>query len=382
MRPQGAPLLGAADHASCLLVPAHLQLGREPLEVLARRRGQLDRALDAPAEALGRRPQRQLGVGAHRARGADGREEHVAQLARPRVLAQLGRLLVELGEGGVHVGEVEPGGRGALLGLGGVGERREPGRQVVEEALVGALLALAALPDVDDATGRLGDRVAVDVGVARDELVGLAARDARQVGGALLLEELRQEDRLEEQVADLVGQAGAARGDRVGHLEGLLDRVRHDRRGRLLAVPGAVAPQPQADLGEGGHLGPDGAGAQRLAGGQGLGVRQRLRDAVGGGVRGHDGRAVGAVGQGAEGRGSAPRASRSAGSSGGASSRAAAATASSADAGTDSGAPGPRATTLIMGRRLRCVPYGAVVGAVGAVEVVAVVVAGFRSSVA
>ncbi len=192
---------------------------------------------------------------------------------------------------------VEAGRGGPLLGLRREGQRGQPGRQVVEDPLAGALLALAPLPDVHDARGRLGRDVAVDVGVAADELAGLAAGDGRQVGAVLLLEELGEEDRLEQEVAELVREPRPAGGDRVGHLEGLLDGVGHDRLGGLDPVPRALAPQPQTHLGERGDLRTDGPGPERLAAGQRVGVRQRAGDEVRLGVRRGDDRPVGDGGE-------------------------------------------------------------------------------------
>jgi hypothetical protein len=72
-----------------------------------------------------------------------------------------------------------------------------------------------------------------------------AARDLREVTGAALLEQQRQETDLEEQIAELVEQlrvVGRERG--VGDLVRLLDRVRDDCLRRLLAIPRALAAQP------------------------------------------------------------------------------------------------------------------------------------------
>jgi hypothetical protein len=82
--------------------------------------------------------------------------------------------------------------------------------------------------------------------VPAHELRVNAARDLRQVAGAALLEQQREEVDLEEQVAELVEQlrvVGRERG--VGDLVGLLDRVRDDRLRGLLAIPRAVTAQPR-----------------------------------------------------------------------------------------------------------------------------------------
>jgi hypothetical protein len=73
--------------------------------------------------------------------------------------------------------------------------------------------------------------------------------DRREVAGAALLEEQGKEVRLVQQVSELVDQSGVVAGlGCVGHLVGLLDRVRHDRSLVLLAVPRALAPQVARDL--------------------------------------------------------------------------------------------------------------------------------------
>jgi hypothetical protein len=76
-----------------------------------------------------------------------------------------------------------------------------------------------------------------------DQLLGDPLGDRAQVAGAALLEQQREEDDLEEDVAELVEQLGVvAAGGGVGELVGLLDGVRDDRALVLLAVPGAFPP--------------------------------------------------------------------------------------------------------------------------------------------
>ena len=68
-----------------------------------------------------------------------------------------------------------------------------------------------------------------------------AARDCCQIPGATLLEKQREEDDLEEQVAELPGELLVISGrSRVGDLVGLLHRVRDDRPDGLRAIPWAV----------------------------------------------------------------------------------------------------------------------------------------------
>ncbi len=81
--------------------------------------------------------------------------------------------------------------------------------------------------------------------VAPNELVVDPVRDRGEIAGAALVEEQGEEDRLEEQVAELVEELRVVAGQGgVRDLVRLLDRVRHDRRSRLLAIPGAVAAKP------------------------------------------------------------------------------------------------------------------------------------------
>ena len=106
-------------------------------------------------------------------------------------------------------------------------------------------ISRALFPPLADAAGRSRLGVAEDVRVAPYELPVDAACDLLEAGSAALLEQQRQKVDLEEQVTQLVGELRIVVGDRrVGHLECFLDRVRHDRACRLLAVPRTVAPQP------------------------------------------------------------------------------------------------------------------------------------------
>ena len=63
--------------------------------------------------------------------------------------------------------------------------------------------------------------------VASDQLLGAVVRDLRELAGAALLEQQRQEIHLEQHVAELVEHLGVVAPVRgVGELVGLLDRVR------------------------------------------------------------------------------------------------------------------------------------------------------------
>ena len=73
--------------------------------------------------------------------------------------------------------------------------------------------------------------------------------DLREVAGAALLEQQRQEVDLEEHVAELVEQLRVVAGvGGVGELVGLLDGVRDDRALVLLAVPRALDAQAARQL--------------------------------------------------------------------------------------------------------------------------------------
>ncbi len=85
--------------------------------------------------------------------------------------------------------------------------------------------------------------------VAADQLLGQLLGDLVERTLAALLEQQRQEDDLKENVAELVAQLRVvALGGGVGQLVCLLDGVRDDRALVLLAVPGALPPQPAGDL--------------------------------------------------------------------------------------------------------------------------------------
>ena len=78
--------------------------------------------------------------------------------------------------------------------------------------------------------------------VTSHELLMSPTSNVLQPQLALLRQEKGQEIHLEEQVAELVEELLVVLGERgVGDLVGLLDRVRHDRPRRLLAIPRALA---------------------------------------------------------------------------------------------------------------------------------------------
>ena len=180
---------------------------------------------------------------------ADERRQRLALGLRLGPVAQLGpklgQLALEIAERVAGGGVLEADGSGAPLDLARFEQSRQGGRHVVEDALAALALDLDALPAVARVAGGLGALRAEHPGVANAQLGGHAERDVLPRSDLGLLAEQRQEGRLEEQVAELVDQlrreAGLPHG--IGDLVGLLDRVRHDRRGRLGAIPGAFAAQ-------------------------------------------------------------------------------------------------------------------------------------------
>jgi hypothetical protein len=81
------------------------------------------------------------------------------------------------------------------------------------------------------------------------ELLVHVPRDGLEIAATLLGEKQRQEEDLEEQVAELVEQLGVVVGERgIRNLVRLLDCVRDDRARVLLAVPRTVAAEPLCQL--------------------------------------------------------------------------------------------------------------------------------------
>ena len=119
----------------------------------------------------------------------------------------------------------------------------------MEDAGAAFVLTLDPLPVLPHAPGRLGLDLSEDVRMACDELRVHSASRRLEAARAALLEQEREEVRLEEQIADLVEQLGVVTCEGgVGDLVGLLDGVRHDRLRGLLAIPRAVAAKPFGQL--------------------------------------------------------------------------------------------------------------------------------------
>ena len=115
----------------------------------------------------------------------------------------------------------------------------------MEDPFAALLLALDPLPVGADTLGGSRLHRAEDVRMPAHELVVHQAGDSFEIPMAFLLEQQREEEDLEEQVAELVEELLVVARERgVGDLVRLLDRVRHDRPRGLLAVPRAVSPKP------------------------------------------------------------------------------------------------------------------------------------------
>ena len=161
------------------------------------------------------------------------------------------RLLAHLGGRAFEVGPVVADRGRATLDLAREQERGKRLRHVVEDALAALLLGLDRLPALAHPPCRARLGVAEDVWVPAHELFVYRPGDVVEVSLALLLEEQREEEHLEEEVAELVEELrGIVRERGVRDLVGLLDRVRDDRASRLLAIPGALRPEAPGQLTE------------------------------------------------------------------------------------------------------------------------------------
>ena len=193
-----------------------------------------------------RRPRRRTGAPA-RAPSAGGRRE--ALDARRRAPSS----------GTSASGRSKPGRRGAALDLAGEQRRRAgspaPRRRCPRSRPGSPALIASQLRRTSPAVcGSSRPASAISSGEKtcgwrRTSLSWQWSATAREVTGAALLEQQREEVDLEEDVAELVEELGVVAGVRgVGELVGLLDRVRDDRALVLLAVPGALAAQAARQL--------------------------------------------------------------------------------------------------------------------------------------
>jgi hypothetical protein len=109
--------------------------------------------------------------------------------------------------------------------------------------------ALDAVPVAQDLGGVGHLDLAEDVRMAADQLLAAVLGHLGEVARAALLEQQGEEVDLEQHVPQLVEDLAVVVGMHgVGQLVGLLEGVRDDRAGILLAVPGAFAAQPPGQL--------------------------------------------------------------------------------------------------------------------------------------
>ena len=206
-----------------------------------------------------RRPQRLLGVDLHPAPEVDEREEDVAELVEHLLVGRGGPQLLELL---LHLlphardrVPVPAQGRCALLDLAAARQGRQRAGDPAEGvgallAPLGALVGLDGLPVAEHLVDPIGGDVAEHVRVASHDLSRDGPIDIGQVEFPLLGGELRVEDHLQEEVAQLLGEVGGrAVLDRVDRLVGLLEQVRAQREMGLLPIPRAAVggAQPSAD---------------------------------------------------------------------------------------------------------------------------------------
>lgn len=226
--------------------------------------------VEAALELVAGTAQRRLGLDAQMAREIRQREERVAQLLFEALLAVAGGgggtefsdFFLDLVQNVLGAGPVEAGGggpRAELVGAEQSGQRpRNPGeyRLLVRRVGLLAFARLQLLPTLDDRLG--GERLArfaeglalggEDVWMAANELAGDRPKGVVDREVPLLGGNLREEDRLEEHVAQLLAQCTrVAAVQRVEQLVGLLEHEGAERLERLLAVPrAAVRPAQRA----------------------------------------------------------------------------------------------------------------------------------------
>ena len=172
--------------------------------------------------------------------------------ARPSSTSSSASLLAHLRDRTLEVGPVvADGGRATLRPCARAGAPEASSGTSWKTPSRPSCSALIASQRSRTRAGRARLGVAEDVRVPAHELFVYGPGDLVEVPLALLLEEQREEEHLEEEVAELVEELrGIVRERGVGDLVRLLDRVRDDRASRLLAVPGALGPEAPGQLTE------------------------------------------------------------------------------------------------------------------------------------
>jgi competence protein ComEC len=219
--------------------------------------------VEAPLELVVGAAQRRLGLDAQMAREVRQREERVAQLLFEALSAvdgggggaQFRDFFLDLVEDVLRASPVEPDGGGPRAELVGAEQGRQRARNSGENRLLVRRVGLIAfarlqlLPALDHRAGgeglvRRAEGLALggeDVRMAANELAGNRPQDIADREVPLLGGNLREEDGLEEHVAQLLAQrTGIAAVERVKQLVGLLEHEGAERLERLLAVPRAA----------------------------------------------------------------------------------------------------------------------------------------------
>ena len=163
-------------------------------------------------------------------------------------IAQLVDLLTQRLEGAVHGPPLEPPAGGPALDLGGTGQGRQRGGDVIVDAGPGTLLGRFQLLPVDEhLVGARDVHLAEDVRMTVDQLLGEPFGDVVHVPAALICSHLRMEHDLQQQVAQLVTDRVVVVGiDRLQQFVRLFEQVQGQCLVRLLSVPWTTAGTAEA----------------------------------------------------------------------------------------------------------------------------------------
>ena len=207
-------MFGRAASSQRAATPAWVEGGE--VEVAGLR--ELLHRLEPATVGRGPAPQRGLGVDTAGARHHHRRREHLGEIGLEVVApgAQAGDRDVDAVEGFAEVAGIEPDRRRLAEQLVRVEQRRQAGRDALDDRRRALLRLLDLLPVAHDVGGLVGDDVAEDVRVAAHELVVDAARDVGHGERAGLLREHRVEHDLVEEVAELVLERGVRGAGSIG----------------------------------------------------------------------------------------------------------------------------------------------------------------------
>ena len=196
--------------------------------------------------------QRIIGVDVIETSRVDEAEQEVAKLCRlllrvvllPQFCLQFAKLFAHLVPDVLLLLPVETDGSGFVLNTIGLDERRQRLGNAAEHRLVAVLfLLLNLLPRVDDVARSLRYSVAIDVGVAEDELVAELVANVGDVELTLLAPDFRVEDDVQQHVAQLLFDVrNVVRKQGIAQLKRFFYRVGTQAFVRLLVVPRALLP--------------------------------------------------------------------------------------------------------------------------------------------